>query len=332
MAKSTLISEMQKFHFGNRILCSDGEEGILTHLSFDAATRRVIGIGVKQGRFFGKSASLPYTHVVQASGDGVVLDVTREELYASHAKLEGTLYDSKSSVELENGAGKGSLNIIALHPKSGELAYVVARRLRPGQDTLLREEYVSRLEPDRIVVSIPEAVFQALPPYRSDGELQQEVENILFDLTPLHVDAKGMKLRVLDSVLYVDGNISSSLRKDIVSDQARGVRGLLEIKNNLVADDTLAGDLALALGRDPRTRDLPIGVYPRLGTVRLGGSVRNAQQKAAAEEIARSFPGVVSVVNDLQVDTQSDILPVLAPSDIADAEDRVPGKYIRHTR
>jgi len=80
-------------------------------------------------------------------------------------------------------------------------------------------------------------------------------------------------------VLYLDGNISSSLRADIAVDQVYGVQGLLEIKSNLVGDDQLAADLALALGQDPRTRDLPIGVYPKLGVVRLSGAVHNGSRK-----------------------------------------------------
>ena len=106
----------------------------------------------------------------------------------------------------------------------------------------------------------------------------------------------------------------------------------MEIKNRLVADDQLAADLALALGQDNRTRDLPIGVYPRLGVVRLSGAVHNSQQKAAAEEIAKSFPGVRSVNNDLVVDPGADMLNVMSPAEGREAKDIVPGKYIRHTQ
>lgn len=139
-----------------------------------------------------------------------------------------------------------------------------------------------------------------------------------------------MNIRVLDSVLYLDGNISSSLRGDIVVDQVSGVPGLLEIKNNLVGDDKLAGDLAMALGNDPRTCDLPIGVYPRLGVVRLSGAVHTGQQKAAAEEIALNFSGVRSVINDLTVDPGADMLHVMSAA--GGDEDKVPNKYTRHTR
>src|SRR6266487_421454 len=333
MQNSTLISEMQKFQFGSRILCSDGEDGVLTHVGFDPATRRVTHIGVKPGRLFSKTVYLPYETVEGASGDGVTLNITRDQLStADKSEPGGALFDAKSVVQQSDSSAKGLLHLVAVHPQSGELAYCVVHNLRPGQSNLIQQQYVKKLEPGRIIISVPEATFQTLPPYRPDAELQREVENILFDLTPLHVDFKGMTIRVLDGVLYLDGNISSSLRCDIVQDQALGVPGVLEIKNNLIGDDTLAGNLAMALARDARTRDLPIGVYPRLGDVRLSGAVHTAEQKAAAEEIARAFPGVRSVTNDLQVNPKIDILHVMSSSEGGEAEDKVPGKYIRHTK
>lgn len=332
MDRTTLIAEMQKFHFGCKIFCSDGEEGTLTHVGFDPATRCMTHIGVKQGRLFGKTVYLPFGTVVRATGDGITLRITRTELAASKTEPSGALLDSKSSVERGGAAARGTILLTAVQPESGELAYIVVHHLRPGQDTLLLSEFVTKLEAGRVLVSIPDATLETLPPYRPDSELQQEVEDILFDLTPLHVDFKGMKVRVLDSVLYLDGNISSSLRGDIVRDQALGVQGLLEIRNRLVGDDKLAGDLAMALGRDERTRDLPIGVYPRLGVVRLSGAVHNQHQKEVAGEIARAFPGVRSVINDLIVDPRADMLHVMAAPEGGEATDKVPGKYIRHTK
>jgi osmotically-inducible protein OsmY len=332
MDRTTLISEMQKFHFGRKVFCSDGEEGTLTHVGFDPTTRCMTHIGVKQGRLFGKTVYLPFGTVVSATGEGVTLRITGAELAASKAEPSGALLDGKSSVEREGATGRGTILLMAVRPESGELAYLVVHHLRPGQDTLLLTQFVTKLETGRVLVSIPDATLETLPPYRPDSELQQEVEDILFDLTPLHVDFRGMKVRVLDSVLYLDGNISSSLRGDIVRDQALGVQGLLEIRNRLVGDDKLAGDLAMALGRDERTRDLPIGVYPRLGVVRLSGAVHNQQQKEAAGEIASKFPGVRSVINDLVVNPKADMINVMAAPEGGEATDKVPGKYIRHTK
>ncbi|HTK10110.1 MAG TPA: BON domain-containing protein [Ktedonobacteraceae bacterium] len=333
MEKSTLISEMHKFQFGGKVICTDGEDGTLTHVVFDAAAKRLSAIGVKYGRFIGKTVYVPVATITEAASSGINLNISRAELEkSSSAASGGVLLDSRSSVQMASGQARGGLLLVAVHPETWELGYIVVHNLRPGQDTLLVQEYVVKLENGQIFVSVPEATLQTLQPYRSDAELQREVEDILFDLTPLHVEFTGMNVRVLDSVLYLDGNISSSLRGDIVRNQAAGVSGLLEIKNRLVGDDQLAGDLAMVLAHDPRTRNLPIGVYPRLGEVRLSGAVHTVTQKKVAEEIASTFPGVRAVVNDLQVNAKTDMLSVMSPAEGGRATDLVPGAYIRHTK
>jgi osmotically-inducible protein OsmY len=333
MNKTILISEMLKFHFGSKIFCSDGDGGVLVQVIFDSATRSMTHIGVKQGRLFGKSVYLPFDSVLSATGEGIKLRVKRSDLAAANSQGPGgASLSSKSIVENTESAAKGLLMLLAVHPANGELAYIVAHELRSGRDTLLQEEYITTLLTERVTVSIPEEKLHSLPPYHSDQVLQQEVESVLFDFTPLHIDLKAITVRVLDSVLYLDGNVSSTLRSDIVKDRVSGVEGLAEIKNRLVADDKLAADLALALGQDVRTRDLPIGVYPRLGAVRLSGAVHHGQQKAAAGEIAKNFPGVRSVENSLVVDPNATMLNVMSAPEGGETRDVVPGKYVRHTQ
>ncbi|GCF09203.1 BON domain-containing protein [Dictyobacter arantiisoli] len=329
---TSLISETEKFHFGGKVFCSDGEAGILSYIMTAIGTRRVISLGVKLGRFVGKTVEVPFSSVLDATGNGVTLSISRAELAASQTTVEGTQLDHRTVVHETVSGSHGTLRLFATQPQSGELAFIVAHALRGNQDLLLREEYILKIEKDSISATVPEAVFQTLPAHRLDSDLQSEVESVLFELAPLHVDFPGMRARVLDSILYLDGNISSSLRADIVEDQVSGIAGILEIKNRLIGDDILAADLALALGRDPRTREQPIGVYPRLGVVRLSGSVHTPQQKAAAEKIAESFTGVRSIVNDLVIKPKSDILNVMAASSGGDGEDIVPGKFVRHTK
>jgi osmotically-inducible protein OsmY len=333
MNKVTSISEMQKFHFGSKIICSDGEYGVLTHVLFDPTTRRMTHLGLKQGRFFGKTFQLPFDTILGASSDGIILRIRIEEITAASklgSSSEGALLSSNCVIEPAGSPNKGVLSLVAVHPTSGELAYLVAHHLLPGKDTLLKAEFVTDLTTEHVTISIDDATLNTLSPYRPDNVLQQEVESALFDLTPLHVDMKTITVRVLDSVLYLEGNISSALRGDIVVDQALGVPGILEIKNNLVADDTLASDLAHALGSDERTREVPIGIYPRLGVVRLRGAIHTGQQKAAAEEIVRNFPGVRSVINELNVNSKAAMLHVMTP--VGGDEDILPNKYTRHTK
>jgi hypothetical protein len=331
MGNNASISEMLKFHFGHKIFCTDGQDGILTRVLFDGPSRRLTFLAIKQGRFFGKTVYVPFAKVIKATGEGIWLNITLAELSASPDTEEsGVALDPRTVVK--SNTGSGTLALMAVQPESGALAYTVAHNLLPGRDTLLREQYVTVIAPGQISISAEESLLKSLHPYRSDRDLQQEVDQIIFDLPFLHIDLQGMSLRVLDSVLYMEGNISSALRGELTRDQVSGVEGLLEIKNNLIGDDVLAANIARALGRDERTSNLPIGVYPQLGMVRLSGAVHNAQQKADASEITRQFAGVRGVTNDLAVDPSADMLYVMSASEGGESRDITPGKFTRHTQ
>lgn len=333
MQKASSIAKMLKFYFGRKVFCADGEEGLLINTVFDREPYHLSFIGVRIGRFFGKTVYVPFHAVADASGDGVTLTITRAELAQTSTEVPGgALLDNRAVVRLEETGKQGTLLLVATQPHSGELAYIVAHHLRPNMDTFIRRDYVTQVDPGRFTVSIPERELEALPPYRSDEELQREVEEVLYEIGPLHVDYRGMTMRVFDSVLYLEGNISSSLRSDIVRSQASGVPGLLDIEDHLVGDDILAGAVAEAFARDTRTKGLPIGVYPKLGAVRISGAVHNSQQKEVAGEIAAKVPGVQSVMNDLVVDPKATMLNVMASAEGGEATDVIPGKYIRHTK
>src|SRR5262249_4684689 len=130
----TSISEMQKFHFGSKVICSDGDYGFLTHVLFDPTTRHIIQVGFKQGRLFGKSAQLPFDTILSASSDGVRLGLTIEEVNAASKNESANgnaLLSSKCVVERAGTANKGVLALLAVHPSTGELAYLVSHHLVP---------------------------------------------------------------------------------------------------------------------------------------------------------------------------------------------------------
>lgn len=331
MGKNAPISETLKFHFGNKIFCTNGQDCTLSAVLFDATTKRLVSLAVRQERLFGKTFYVPFDKVTMANADGIWLHLSLAELAAS-PKAEGPGVAIDSHTIVKSSAGNGAPIIVAVQPTSGALTYIVVRNLIAGRNTLLRASLVTSLAPRQIEISADEALLKSLPPHRSDRELQEEVNQIVFDLAFIHIDFKSMSLRVLDGILYMDGNISSTLRGDLTFNQVSGIEGLLEIKNNLVGDDTLAAEIALALSQDERTHGRPIGVYPQLGVVRLSGSVRNAQQKAAAAEIARRFAGVRSVINDLAIDPSAVMLYVMSAQESGEAKDLTPGKFVRHTR
>jgi osmotically-inducible protein OsmY len=68
----------------------------------------------------------------------------------------------------------------------------------------------------------------------------------------------------------------------------------------------IESELAIALDdkleRDLRTADSPIEVIDHNGVVTLSGCALSNEARAAAAEIAIHHPGVLSVINDLEVD------------------------------
>ncbi len=82
--------------------------------------------------------------------------------------------------------------------------------------------------------------------------------------------------------------------------------------------DTIQTDVSTrvsqALWDDPRTSDAVIEVLNKNGVVTLSGIVGSIKIVQAAEEIARAQEGVISVVNELKVKSDSDLnLKVLNP-------------------
>jgi osmotically-inducible protein OsmY len=64
---------------------------------------------------------------------------------------------------------------------------------------------------------------------------------------------------------------------------------------------SVADRVADALVSDPRTSHEVVDVVYKQGVVTLAGKVKSQQARLAAEEIARSQDGVISVVNELKV-------------------------------
>jgi hyperosmotically inducible protein len=56
-----------------------------------------------------------------------------------------------------------------------------------------------------------------------------------------------------------------------------------------------------ALMNDPRTRNEPIEVATTQNMITLTGTVKSAEVREAAEEIARRQEGVATVINELKV-------------------------------
>jgi osmotically-inducible protein OsmY len=67
------------------------------------------------------------------------------------------------------------------------------------------------------------------------------------------------------------------------------------------ADAGLAGKVRSRLDGDAQLRRLPIEVDAEAGRVTLWGRVGSAEERAAAEQLARRTPGVTSVIDHIKI-------------------------------
>lgn len=122
------------------------------------------------------------------------------------------------------------------------------------------------------------------------------------------VPAEQIGVRVENQIVHLSGTVDSYLAKASADDDARLVRGVKGVVNNIdvvpsprSTDRQIASDVRLALLRELRLGRSEITVLVRDGVVILRGSVPTADLRRRAEELARRTPGVLGVDDELVV-------------------------------
>ena len=317
------FAEVKKLRFDATILASDGEAGRVAAIVADPERRTITHVVVKIGFLgFGGTCYVPMDLVTDASRDAVSVSVTLDDMKQKlKAQPQGMTLTSGTSV-IAGGKGLGHLAQVTIHAETLTLRHlVVARGL--GQEVLVPASSITSLGAKQISVDLGAVKPNQLTPFRPDAELREDIYRAIFNYDPLRIDLPAIEIHAIDGAVWLKGHVSSDLNVRLAQDQLTNIEGLAEIHNELVADTDLAAAVSSALARDPRTAGQHIGVYPRLGEVRLRGAVRTPESRQAAMEIAQAVPMVRSVVNELHVNPAATVVPVLAG--VTNEEDNVPG-------
>lgn len=317
---ATEFAEVLKFRFDADIEAADGEAGRLAAIVADPATRAITHAVVKTRVLFGATCFVPLQLVTDATADTVTLSVPLAEIEKMSVRPDGATLSASTGVATGHKR-LGRLRQITVNRQTRAPRHLVIER--GGREVLVPAAMLASVTAKQITVDLGDLNPAQLVPYRPDEELRQEVYDAIYDYPRLRVDLPGIVIHAIDGVVWLRGYVASDLNRRIVTDQLGGIVGLAELHNELIADNQLAADVSMALGRDPRTAGEPIGVYPRLGTVHLRGNARSAAARQAAGEIARAVPDVKAVVNELHLDPRAAVVPVLAS--VTNEEDRVPG-------
>lgn len=322
MQSTTELADVVKYRFDATIQASDGEAGRLAAVIVDAGKRCVLAVGVKVGFLVGATYYVPVENVLGGKEDQLSLAIPLDEIKQSPRAVPSGAALTTGTVITSGGKSLGKLAQLTATTDEQAVQTIVLDRGVHGE-ALISASQVTGVSTKQIQIELSGAAADKLTPFRRDSDLYDEVYHTLFDYGPLRIDLAGMNIRVVDGAVWLFGHVSSDLNQRLASDLLQGITGVASIHNQLVTDTDLAAQVSRALARDPRTAGEMIGVYPLLGEVRLRGSVRTAEARAAAGEIAQATPGVKSVANDLRVDPNVRVVPVMAG--ITNEEDMVPG-------
>jgi osmotically-inducible protein OsmY len=322
MQTTTELAEVVKFRFDANVQASDGEAGRLASVVADAGQRCVLAVGIKLGFLMGATYYIGVENVIAGTEDALSLAIPLDEIKKSPRALPSGALLSGATTITSGGKSLGRLVQVTVTERERALQTIVVDRGVRGE-SLIQSARVIGVSTKQIQVDLGAMTPDRLTPFRPDRELYDEVYQTLFDFGPLRIDLPGMTIRVVDGAVWLFGHVSSDLNQRLATDMLEELTGVASIHNQLTTDTDLAARVSHALAADARTAGEMIGVYPMLGEVRLRGSVRTAEARAAAGEIVAHTPGAKSVTNDLHVDPNARVVPVMAG--VTNEEDIVPG-------
>lgn len=320
---ATEFAEVKKVRLGARVQASDGEAGKVAGMVADADQRTITHVGIKPG-FLGSGGTFYVPMTLVAAGDSENLSITipLAEIKEKYAKAPSGALLAGGTRVVAGGRALGKLVQVTVHRDTLTLRHLVIER-GLGREFLVPARAITSISAKQVQVDLGVVKPDQLTPFRTDADLREEVYQAIYNYDPLRIDLPGIEIHAIDGVVWLKGHVSSELNVRLAADQLINIPGLAELNNDLVVDSDLATRISYALAHDPRTANAYIGVYPRLGVVRLRGAVRTPDARQAATEIASSVSDIKSLANELKVDPSADVVPVLAG--VTNEEDMVPG-------
>lgn len=141
----------------------------------------------------------------------------------------------------------------------------------------------------------------------TDQDIRQNVwDQISHDI---RIDASNITVRVTNGIVYLEGYVPTYSEKVAAGEDARRIKGVIDVVNNLVVspvrpwtDSEIRNTIRRNIDLDVRIHDpTKIHIAVGVGVVTLTGTVASYAQKTAAADDAWAAPGVVDVINEIDV-------------------------------
>ena len=176
------------------------------------------------------------------------------------------------------------------------------------------ETFAEKLEAEHVALAIrsvkgvAQEIIVRLPSEKKtdDNELADRAARLLSWDARLLGDR--VKVKVERGWVTLTGQVRSAGERDFASSDVKRLSGVVGITNSIslrpaAAPSDVKGQLEDALGRQALLATAVIQVSAQDGTIILSGRVHSWAQRAAARRVAWAAPGVVDVIDNLQIDS-----------------------------
>jgi osmotically-inducible protein OsmY len=163
---------------------------------------------------------------------------------------------------------------------------------------------VTLAAPNRFTTGLDAGALAALPLYRPDGEILDDVRAAIASVLADPRARRNVKTHVDDGHVWLAGEVDTSDQVAFVIGALAPIRGVRAVTSDLVSQEDLAqtveARLRAAANGSGTFND--VSTLTEHGIVYLEGSVPHQQARAEVERIALSVAGARVVVNNLRVE------------------------------
>jgi uncharacterized protein YrrD len=129
----------------------------------------------------------------------------------------------------------GDLDVVLIDPRTDRaIGFVVRKGRFVVRDVIVPIDWVQSVAPDRITLSVPRARLESLPEYRPDDEVTRDVLDALWYRSELGpADLQYVNVRTRDGIVELSGHTHTERTRKEIEEVARGVRGVIDVRNHL---------------------------------------------------------------------------------------------------
>jgi osmotically-inducible protein OsmY len=194
----------------------------------------------------------------------------------------------------------GKVDHLLVDRESLEITHLVVDPGLLARSLVVPISMVKQISEDGVYVEATDQDLEPLPRHipRHEADVLTDLQE---RLVATSFDFDDVKATFNNGVLQLRGVVPDVQAKRQAEAIARSLEGVIDVENALTTDTSIVAHITSALSTDPRTDVAIVGVINERGVVSLKGQVDDPNTREAAEKIARRQPGVVDVINDLEV-------------------------------